>query len=78
MLTGSNERSRVVLAVSSGVNEYLLKPVSAIALLGHIVCILAKPRRMVSLGDRYVPEPRTPFGYKPGSDRAFDQIVLNC
>jgi two-component system, chemotaxis family, chemotaxis protein CheY len=76
MLTGSSERSRVVEAVRSGVNEYLLKPVSATALLGRIVYILAKPRRMVSLGDRYVPEPRKLSTYKPGYDPAFDEFVL--
>ena len=34
MLTGHSERSRVVEAVDLGVNEFLLKPVSATALLG--------------------------------------------
>src|SRR5271165_1778887 len=34
MITGSSERSRVVEAVRSGVNEYLLKPISTTALLG--------------------------------------------
>jgi two-component system, chemotaxis family, chemotaxis protein CheY len=78
MLTGSSERSRVVEAVRAGVNEYLLKPVSATALLERIVYILAKPRPMVTVGDRYVPEPRKLATYKPGYDPAFDQFILNA
>jgi two-component system chemotaxis response regulator CheY len=77
MLTGSGERSRVVEAVRSGVNEYLLKPVSSTALLERIVYILAKPRRMVTLGNHYVPEPRKLSTYKPGYDPAFDEIMLS-
>jgi CheY-like chemotaxis protein len=77
MLTGSSERSRVVEAVRSGVNEYLLKPVSSSILLERIVHILAKPRRMVTLGNHYVPEPRRLSTYKPGYDPVFDQINLS-
>jgi len=76
MLTGSSERSRVVEAVSVGVNEYLLKPASSTALLARIVSILAKPRRMMARGDYYGPEPRKLSSYKPESDPAFDEIVL--
>ncbi len=77
MLTGSNARSRVVEAVRLGVNEYLLKPASSTALLARIVSILAKPRRMMAQGDYYGPEPRKLSSYKPESDPAFDEIVLN-
>jgi two-component system, chemotaxis family, chemotaxis protein CheY len=76
MLTGSNERSRVIEAVRLGINEYLLKPVSSTALLARIVSILAKPRRMVAQGDYYGPEPRKLSTYKPESDPAFDEVVL--
>jgi two-component system, chemotaxis family, chemotaxis protein CheY len=75
MITGSAERSRVIKAVRSGVNEYLLKPVSSTALLTRIVHIITKPRRMVTLGDYYGPEPRKLSTYKPGYDSAFDNII---
>jgi CheY-like chemotaxis protein len=75
MVTGSSERSRVIKAVRSGVNEYLLKPVSSTALLARIVHILTKPRRMVTLGDYYGPEPRKLSTYKLGDDPAFDEVI---
>ena len=76
MLTGYGERSRVVEAVRSGVNEFLLKPVSSKALLARLVSILTKPRRMVRKGDYYGPEPRKISSYKPESDPGLSQIVL--
>jgi DNA-binding response OmpR family regulator len=76
LLTGHNERTRVVEAMELGVNEYLLKPVSSTALLARIVSILCIPRRMVQRGDYYGPEPRARSSYKPEVDPGFDQIVL--
>jgi DNA-binding response OmpR family regulator len=76
MLTGYSERSRVVEAVNLGVNEYLLKPVSATALLARIVSILKKPRRMLKRGDYYGPEPRKYSAYKPDRDDGYDRIYL--
>lgn len=58
MLSAHGERWRVVEAVRLGVNEYMVKPVSAQGLLDRIVSIIAKPRRIVQLGDYYGPEPR--------------------
>ena len=58
MLSSHGERWRVVEAVRIGVNEYLRKPVSAQALLDRLTSIIAKPRRVVQLGDYYGPEPR--------------------
>ena len=40
------------------VNEYLIKPVSAIALYDRLVSITLQPRPTVQLGDYYGPEPR--------------------
>ena len=76
MLTGHSERSRVVEAVRLGVNEYLLKPVSTVALLARIASILRKPRRMVRQGDYYGPEPRKPNSYKPESDAGYGEVFL--
>jgi len=58
MLSGHGERWRVVEAVRLGVNEYLIKPVSAKALYDRLVAIMAQPRPTVQLGDYYGPEPR--------------------
>ncbi|HXX04486.1 MAG TPA: response regulator [Xanthobacteraceae bacterium] len=58
MLSGHGERWRVVEAVRLGVNEYLIKPVSAKALYDRLVSIVMQPRPTVQLGDYYGPEPR--------------------
>jgi two-component system, chemotaxis family, chemotaxis protein CheY len=58
MLSGHGERWRVVEAVKLGVNEYLVKPVSAKAIYDRLVTIFALPRPAVRLGDYYGPEPR--------------------
>ena len=58
MLSGHGERWRVVEAVRLGVNEYLIKPVSAKAIYDRLVSITLQPRPTVQLGDYYGPEPR--------------------
>ncbi len=58
MLTGHNERSRVIEAVQVGVNEFLLKPVSSKALRSRLVSVLTKPRPVVKSGGYYGPMPR--------------------
>jgi CheY-like chemotaxis protein len=76
MLTGHSERACVMEAMRLGVNEYLLKPVSSIALLARIVAILSKPRRMLKQGDYYGPEPRQGAAFRPAVDPGFSEIVL--
>jgi len=58
MLSGHGERWRVVEAVRLGVNEYLIKPISAKALYTRLVAIVTQPRPTVQLGEYYGPEPR--------------------
>jgi YesN/AraC family two-component response regulator len=71
MLTGHGERKRVIEAAHLGVNEFLLKPVSAKALEERLVAVLAYPRPMVQTGDYYGPEPRISMpGIHADNDRA--------
>ena len=58
MLTGHGERARVVEAVTIGVNEFLLKPVSVKALQDRVASVLTKPRDVVKSGGYYGPVPR--------------------
>jgi len=58
MLSSYGERWRVVEAVRLGVNEYLIKPVSAKAIYDRLVSVTMQPRPTVQLGDYYGPEPR--------------------
>jgi len=71
MLTGHGERSRVVEAVSLGVNEFLLKLVSTKALLARFVSLIVQPRRMVKKTDYYGPEPRQISSYKAEAEFGF-------
>jgi len=61
MLSGYSERWRVVESARIGVNEYLIKPVSAKSLFDRLAAILARPRAVVQVGDYYGPEPRSVF-----------------
>jgi two-component system, chemotaxis family, chemotaxis protein CheY len=61
MLSSNGERWRVIEAARIGVNEYLVKPVSAQALRDRMVSILVKPRPIVRVGSYYGPEPRRQY-----------------
>ena len=58
MLTVHSERWRVIQAQRLGVNEFLVKPVSAQAILDRIVAIFMHPRPIVHLPNYYGPAPR--------------------
>jgi two-component system, chemotaxis family, chemotaxis protein CheY len=58
MLSSFGERWRVLEAARLGVNEYLIKPVSAKVIYDRLVSITLQPRPTVRLGDYYGPEPR--------------------
>jgi two-component system, chemotaxis family, chemotaxis protein CheY len=53
MLSSFGERWRVLEAARLGVNEYLIKPVSAKAIYDRLVSITLQPRPTVQLGDYY-------------------------
>jgi CheY-like chemotaxis protein len=61
MLSSHSERWRVQEATRLGVNEYLVKPVSAQALCGRLLSILARRRPPVPVGDCLGPQPRRPI-----------------
>lgn len=58
MLTGYSERGRIVAARDSGINEYLLKPVSPKSLYSRIRAIIEQPRRYVKAGEYFGPDRR--------------------
>ena len=70
MLSGHGDRWRVVEAARLGAHEYLLKPVSATALLERIVTILTIPRPFMSLDGYYGPAPRKMVASTRPVDRA--------
>lgn len=58
MLSAHGERWRVLQSMRLGVNEYLVKPVSAQTLHDRLVTIMANPRPIVQRDGYYGPEPR--------------------
>ena len=58
MLTGYSERARILAARDSGINEYLLKPVSAKMLYSRIRAVIEQPRRFVKTNSYFGPDRR--------------------
>lgn len=76
MLTGHGERKRVVEAVSCGVNEFLLKPVSSKSLQDRLMAVLTKPRPMVQTANYYGPAPRNMASIYADTDESIVKLVL--
>jgi CheY-like chemotaxis protein len=58
VVSAHGERWRVVEGMRLGVNEYLVKPLSAQALRDRLLTIMANPRPVVQRDGYYGPEPR--------------------
>jgi DNA-binding response OmpR family regulator len=65
MLSAHGERWRVVEAVRLGVNEYLVKPVSAQALYDRLLSIMARSRPAPAADDTQEPRTRRLSGEPP-------------
>lgn len=72
MLTAHGDRWRVIEAARLGINEFACKPISAKVLRDRMISIMLKPRKMVRIGDYYVPEPR------PNRPDATSDLNLKC
>ena len=59
MLTGHCERSRVLSAKDAGVNEFVLKPISAAALYAKIDAVLLRPKRFIESAAYFGPDWRS-------------------
>ena len=58
VVSAHGERWRVVESMRLGVNEYLIKPLSAQSLRDRLITIMANPRPIVQQDGYYGPEPR--------------------
>ena len=58
MLTGHADRSRICEARDAGVSEFLVKPVTAKALIGRLQTLILKPRPFVKLDGYFGPDRR--------------------
>ena len=58
MITGHSERSRVVQARDSGVNEFVVKPLTARALLSRLDSVIMRPRPFIRCKSYFGPDRR--------------------
>ncbi|HYC69164.1 response regulator [Brevundimonas sp.] len=58
MLTGHADRRRIYEARDAGVSEFLVKPVTAKALIGRLEMLILKPRPFVKLDGYFGPDRR--------------------
>lgn len=58
MITGHTERSRIMAARDAGVNEILVKPVTARALVERLKVVIEKPRPFVTCAAYFGPDRR--------------------
>lgn len=69
MLTAFSERGRIMKARDSGINEYLLKPVSPKSLYSRIRAIIEQPRRFVKTSVYFGPDRRRGNEEFAGNDK---------
>jgi CheY-like chemotaxis protein len=69
MMTGHSERSHVVAARDAGVNEFLVKPISARGLAERLASAIHAPRSFVRTRHFTGPDRRRRSGAYPGDDR---------
>ena len=69
MLSGHSENARVTVARDAGINEYLVKPISASTLFSRIEAVIERPRPFVRAKDFFGPDRRRrDVGYR-GEER---------
>lgn len=69
MMTGANRRRDVMHARDAGVNEYIVKPVSAKAIVSRVEAVIERPRRFVKVGEYFGPDRRRQAKPFHGEDR---------
>jgi DNA-binding response OmpR family regulator len=58
MLTAHSERPRIIAARDSGVNEFVMKPISAKTLFSRLNAVIEHPRRFVRTDEYFGPDRR--------------------
>ncbi|MBC8337338.1 MAG: response regulator [Rhodospirillales bacterium] len=58
MITAHSERPRIIAARDAGVNEFVMKPVSAKTLFSRLNAVIEHPRRFVRAGEYFGPDRR--------------------
>ena len=58
MITAHSERPRIITARDAGINEFVMKPVSARTLFSRLNAVIEHPRRFVRAGKYFGPDRR--------------------
>ena len=66
MMTGHSEKTRVYEARDAGVTEFVVKPITAKAILDRIQAVIFKPRPYVKTDGYFGPDRRRSSGAAPG------------
>lgn len=69
LVSGHATRARVFAARDSGINEYVITPVSVRALFGRIRQVIERPRRFVRIGKYFGPDRRRQEKEFTGDDK---------
>ena len=75
MLSGHSEFKRIVEARDAGVNEYVVKPLSAQTLYTRLVSIIEKPRPFVRTKQFFGPDRRRKISDKFGGNERRSEMV---
>lgn len=69
MVSGYSEQRRVLAARDAGVNEFVVKPLSAASLFSRVQLIIERPRTYVRTGSYFGPDRRRRNQHVIGKDR---------
>ena len=77
MMTGHSEKSRVTEARDAGVTEFVVKPITAKAILDRLQSVIFRPRAFVKTDGYFGPDRRrnAASNYKGPRRRASDQMA---
>lgn len=76
MVSGYSEESRVLAARDAGVNEFVVKPLSAASLISRIQWVIDKPRSYVKTATYFGPDRRRKKQPFRGDDRRRTDVAL--
>lgn len=74
MLTAHSEMSRITQARDSGVNEFVIKPISVKSLFARVQAVIERPRPYVKVGDYFGPDRRRKQVKTGGQDRRLSTL----
>lgn len=75
MLTGHAHRHRVAEARDAGVTEFMVKPITAKAVLDRLNAVVFRPRPFIKAETYFGPDRRRISGPPPGPERRADRLT---